>query len=177
MYLFIVTHLGSGASALCDALSRHPRCGRAIRQVYSHANDLAKMKEGNPFSKIYFDKLVYNYQFTCPSLYSQCKFIYVIREPKLVLPYLVHVKGYSARGACRYYAYRLRRLCEMARKTPNKLVSTFDEIDVEKIRKFINVKQSINLSIVENKEVGEHPYLLREFCQERYESYFNLFFP
>jgi len=129
MFLFIATHLGSGASILCDSLNSHKNCQCSWvpgEHTYIHGSDLIKMKSEN--AKIHFDKLTHNYQFTCASLYSQCRFIYVIREPGLSIPYLISHKNYTHKRAYNYYTFRLRRLCEMAKKTPGSLLLRGDDL-------------------------------------------------
>lgn len=128
MYLFIITHLGSGASLFSDSLSDHPRCHHAHRDTYKSIHDLMRMKEYVPFQKIYFDKLTFNFQFSCPSLYKQCEFIYIVREPTSTLNYIYANKGYSESGSVLYYTYRLRRIYEMAYRTPRRMILTFDDL-------------------------------------------------
>lgn len=177
MYLFIATHLGSGASMLCDSLSRHGLCAHARpRTAYKHASDLLKMKEARPVSKIYFDKLVWNFQFCCPSLYTQCKFIYVVREAKPTLSHLIKHKGYSTQGAYLYYTYRLRRLCEMAKKTPDAMLLTFD--DIASTRAFtdlqtnLGLRKSLEFTYKQDMSEVEFPHVLHEMAQARYERHF-----
>lgn len=181
MYLFIATHLGSGASLLCDSLSKNMLFNRHIRQVYKSGTDLKLMKESNPYAKIHFDKLIYNHQFTCTNLLSQCHFIYVVREPNPTLSYLVKAKGYSERGAMMYYTFRMRRLCEMAKKTRKAKLFTFDDLvsgrAFEEIQKFIGLKNRLepHLLVQETYEMDCHLWKGVDLKYEKYLSFLKRF--
>ena len=73
------------------------------------------------------DELLYNHVFCLKESYPKCQFIYVIREPEPVLKLMVS-EGKSLKFAVRHYAYRLRRLCEMARRTPGAVLLTWEDL-------------------------------------------------
>lgn len=171
-YIFIVSHLGSGASMLCESFDKHPHIARgAFKTAYTHINDLELMKFHNPYVRIHYDKLCFNYQFAATSLYKCCKFIYVVREAS---PTLNHIsRHYHPIKAADYYCYRLRRLCEMARKTPNSLLFTWDNLpkSFPLIQKYIGIKKPLESTYREEVQQNNLSYQLIENCQKKYEKY------
>ncbi len=100
---------------------------------YDHPTKVESLSEpvlkARPLARICVHKITYNYQLS-PVLYDHAEFIYFVRSPRDSLNHLVTEKKYTEVGALRYYCYRLRRLCEMARKTGGVLL-TWDDL-VEK---------------------------------------------
>ena len=148
MYLFVATHLGSGASLLCESMNLHRVCAwHRGNGSYKHGSDLVKMKDGANWAKVHFDKITHNHQFTCPSLYRQCQFVYVIREPAATFANLIQYKGYLPDRAFLYYTFRLRRLCEMVKKTPKSVVLRADDLfsgrGLETVQKSLGLRDPV----------------------------------
>ena len=178
MYLFISTHLGSGASMLSDALSKHVYATRMDLKIYSHLRDFREYREFYPYTKIFYDKLMFNFQIASPSLYKICKFIYVVREAAPTLEHLINVKGYTIDGAYRYYCYRLRRICEMAKKTPGSLLVTWDDIVSERafesVQKYLGLKRPLESAynaVTKEESELQYPYSLASQAQARFERH------
>jgi len=74
------------------------------------------------------DEINFNYQISTKNVYSSCKFIYVLRSPEQCIPQIISSFGYRPLCAVRYYTFRLRRICEMARNTPGAVLLTFDDL-------------------------------------------------
>jgi hypothetical protein len=95
------------------------------------------------------DILNFNQQLSTKSAYEYCKFIYVIREPEYVLNSLIKKDKMNFSFAKRYYCFRLRRLYEMAKKTPEAIFLTWDDIKSKKklelVENYLNIKEKINL--------------------------------
>jgi hypothetical protein len=117
--------------------------------VYDHPTKLGQLYRGwKKHSQRYIDvantvdKLVFNHQLVSTSFYNICNFIYMIREPKSALANIIQ-KGYSDE----YYAFRLRRMCEMAVKTPNAVLLTYDQLidDEKRGKKFKQIENMLNL--------------------------------
>lgn len=131
---FIVSHFGSGSFYLVDVLNENPRCTIfGSKNRYEHPDDLQNLfkyhKLKNHSGAIYGDQLLYNHSFSCKSLYDCCKFIYVIRPARQSLNEIYKTnKTYSKDGMVRYYRFRLRRICEMAKRTKNAVLLTYDEL-------------------------------------------------
>jgi hypothetical protein len=132
--VFIATHIGAGGNMLADMISANRRIARIRRdstQVYTDpiALDYAQRKtlEGNPNARMFVDRIVFNHELAHTSFYADCLFVFLVREPEATLKHLVGL-GYTERAAARYYTYRLRRLCEMARRAKHSIVTTWDEL-------------------------------------------------
>src|SRR5262245_31898661 len=119
---FLISHIGSGSEGVLRSLSqcRRVACYRT-GQVYSHplmVEELTSLPHTlDNTAAVWVDELQHNYQFSSKPLYSFCRFIYMVREAEPTLNSLVEA-GYKPESAMRYYCYRLRRMCEMARRTP-----------------------------------------------------------
>lgn len=128
--LFIASHLGSGSDVLYKALNQHPQIQgyRSSEEgnVYMHPLALLSLvncrHKLNNSSAIFMDELLLNYCFQIKTVYKTCKFIYVIRDAEPTLNWLVEKNYFKPLQAQRYYLYRLRRLCEMAKRTPGAVV-------------------------------------------------------
>lgn len=138
-HALIITHCGSGATVLCRILATsmkvrcfgktgvnysHPLAIQQARQIIDQSLNL-KSSVNNDW---YIDKLMFNYEFTCKNLYSICKFIYMIRSPQVPLSTLIS-KGYSPEGAETHYLFRLRRMCEMSKKSGGILITYEDLVN------------------------------------------------
>lgn len=136
----IVTHHGSGGTLLCRILSTNIRvhCYGSTGLVYDHPTVIERARKRIDSvlgpnagvmdeSCIYIDKLMKNYEFTCKYLYDVCKFVYMVRSPFIPLLNLIGKKGMEPQFAENYYLFRLRRMCEMARKTGG-LLLTYEDL-------------------------------------------------
>ena len=152
--LFVCSHPYSGSSALWSALNQHPRIqgfSLAARTPYvSPLNLLALADQSHKMhnrSAIYMDELLYNHHLCTKAAYKECKFVYVVREPEPVLNYLVGNDKAKPSFAARRYAYRLRRLCEMAKRTPGAVLLTWDDLVVGRglnlIEEYLGLRQPI----------------------------------
>ena len=152
--LFVCSHSYSGSGGLFDALNRHPRIQGyhlAARSPYSHPLNFLTLTEQphklDNRSAIYADELLYNQQLSTKAAYKECKFVYVVREPEPVLNFLVGNDRIKPSFAVRYYTYRLRRLCEMAKRTPGAVLLTWDDLAVGRglnlIEEYLGLRQPI----------------------------------
>ncbi len=174
MYLFIATHLGSGASILCESLSSHRLCAWSRRSPYQNGLGVMKMSEGLD-AKVYFDKLTHNHQFCCPSLYNQCRFIYVIRKPETSIAHIVN-KGYSLSCAQNYYSFRLRRLCEMYKKTSGLLLvndEVFDGCSFASVQEYLGFRDQITSTFRSDKFIDDKI----DVSRAAYDRYLGLMSP
>lgn len=96
---------------------------------------------------IYLTDLLYNWQFCHRGLYDICRFIYLVREPEGSLNHLIRNRHYLPEFAVRYYCYRLRRICEMAKRTPNALFLTYTDLatgdGLPLVEKYLSLKQPL----------------------------------
>lgn len=117
-------------------LDGNPRIqGFRLNRVYSHffvaSDQLTKHRHKcDSSAAIWMDELLFNTMLTTTVFYEhpKFKFIYLVRSPEPTLNQLVVRGNYSPLGALRYYCYRLRRICEMAKRTPGAVLLTWEEV-------------------------------------------------
>jgi hypothetical protein len=181
---FLVSHLYSGSAGFSKICSQNPRVeGFDTGLVYDHPFKvetlLAKDHKCDTTAAVYMDELLYNYSFCCRELYGWCKFIYVVREPKPTLNGLVTRGWYKPDAAWRYYCYRLRRMCEMAKYSGGVLL-TWDDLmagEFGGVEKYLNLKTPLvqdkscyddwNVGIM--NELVEYPMV--QYAQAAYARY------
>lgn len=181
---FIVSHMGSGHEDLTAVLNRNPRCEfhNSGLQYDGHPALEWLFRQGHKCrdnSAIYGDVLLYNMQFSCKILYKECKFIYLIRPARASLNFILSSGlHYTELSAASYYRFRLRRICEMAKRTPDAMLITWD--DLAKGRSFPTIEEHLGLKkqlfttyeefSAENKDHFDER-LVNE-CQDAYERYY-----
>lgn len=152
--LFVCSHLHSGSAALCNSLNSHPRIqgyNIAARSPYINPLNLILLTEQrhklDNRSAIYMDELLYNHNLSTKIAYKECKFVYLVREPEPVLNFLVTVDKMKPSFALRHYSYRLRRICEMAKRTPGAVLLTWDDLvanrGIHLIEEYLGLKQPL----------------------------------
>jgi hypothetical protein len=152
--LFVCSHLYSGSSALFEMLNQHPKIqgyNIAPLNFYTNPLNLLSLTEQdhklNNRSAIYMDHLLFNHHLSTKAAYQECEFVYVVREPRAVLNFLVRNEKLKPIFALRYYTYRLRRLCEMAKRTPGAVLLTWDDLVANRgmsfIEEYLGLKQKI----------------------------------
>lgn len=180
---FIVSHLGSGSSDLVEVLNGNPRCSIQNSSVrYETPTDLdwlfANPHKCRDSSAVYGDHLLFNTSLSCRSLYDRCRFVYVIRPARASLNEIAKSRKYLPRFAARYYSFRLRRICETARKTSDSLFLTWD--DLASGRAFSAVEDYLGLKVQLKAEHhqfqagygGEFDEKLVSECEDAYERYY-----
>jgi len=155
--VFICSHLCSGSSALYDAMNENPRIHgfkqnslNAYESPFSLVTLTNKTHKMNNASAIYMDELLKNYQFTSKESYSYCNFIYIVRSPEFTITQIINQYKSDPEYAARYYTFRLRRLCEMAQKTNNSILLTYDQLvegnGIELINDVLGLKTPIQFN-------------------------------
>lgn len=181
--LFLVTHLGSDYPIVFNTLGKNPRIqGFQIGRSYSNMGVVElltsmphKLKNS---AAIYMDVLLFNYLFSFPPLYNMAKFIYLIREARPTLNQIMLENKYPPDRAFKYYSFRLRRICEMVKRTPNSLILTWDSFfqgdGLPMIEEYLDLKDPLKIYNFERvKEVPDviDPDLVKK-AQECYERHF-----
>jgi hypothetical protein len=130
---FVVSHLGSGSSDLVEVLNGNPRC--EIYDSGTQYDNPAAMEwmfnkghKCRDSSAVYGDHLLFNTSMSHKSFYGFCKFIYVIRPARASLNEIVALRKYTQENAAKYYRFRLRRMCEMAKRSPDSVLLTWDDL-------------------------------------------------
>lgn len=150
MFLFILTHLGADYDKLSKILEKHPRMKRCSFASYNSPADLIRMKDD--MHQVFFDVLTMNHQFNS-SLIKYCQFIYFVTGPgcKIDLP-----------NSKDYYYFRLRRICEIAKKGKGILL-THEDSDLTKIKNFIQIKDGFDVADFSKHECEEEDAKKYEF--------------
>jgi hypothetical protein len=148
--LLIVSHIGSGSDGFCKMLDQNPRVQWFhTGNIYSNPNvafDLVSNQHKLLNSAaIWMDDILYDTDFCCPALHKECKFIYLIRESSQSLAGLFKI-GQRPASAIRYYTYRLRRICQMARQTGG-IFLTWEDIASRAgfplVEEYLNLKEEV----------------------------------
>ena len=131
--VFVITHLCSGSPRLIEALNSSDRVHiHTTHNMYFHPEDLNALTDlphkCRTAAAIYGDQLFYNISFQCKRLYDWCDFIYLIRGGKDTLLELAVNEPYNDLTSYRYYCYRLRRVYEMAKRTPKATLITWNDL-------------------------------------------------
>ena len=160
-------------------MNRNPRCEiHSTKVQYSSPESLNWMfSRGHKMrnsSAVYGDHLLFNASMSCRKLYEFCKFIYVIRPARQSLG-SVMAAGYGEDEASRYYRFRLRRICEMAKRTPGAVMATWDDMARGEVLKDIESYLGLS-SPLEAPNLSEGtPCIMKESvieqCQDAYERY------
>ena len=154
--LLICSHMHSGCDVIYESLNRTKKTqgfNYSEKNYYqSPLNFLSLTHENHKLhdsSALYMDVLNFNQQLSTKTAYEYCKFIYFIRELEYVLNSLIKKDKMNFSFAKRYYCFRLRRLYEMAKKTPGAIFLTWDDIKgkkkLELVENYLNIKEKINL--------------------------------
>ncbi len=178
---FIVSHLGSGSNHLVDILNKNPRCDIQNSSVtYKSPEDLnwlfSKPHKCRDRSAVYGDHILFNQSFSCKNIYEICKFIYIIRSARNSLNEISKNSSLKDEFAANYYRFRLRRICEMARKTPNLLFFTWEEIisgsSFQEIENYLGLKEKLTkLDFTSNLKDSFDEKLILD-CEDAYERYY-----
>jgi|GEM_PF-6906722 len=180
--LFVTSHLCSGADGLISILNINPRIEMLCPQiVYEHPTDLEPLIEQqhklSNTAAIYGDYLWYNSQFSCKALYKLCKFVYVIREAKSSINEITEHYRHSIDMVPAYYAFRLRRICEMAKRTPGAVLLTWNDLATGKglplIEEYLRLKTPLihHAELFTHSELDDVPNEIIEKSQECYERH------
>lgn len=182
---FLVTHLGSGFEDLSRVLNRNLRCEfHNSGSQYDSPEALEWMTSRThkcmDNSAVFGDVLLFNMQLSCKTLYNTCRFIYLIRPARASLNEIMASKvyDYTENSAAMYYRYRLRRICEIAKRTPDAVLATWDDLAKGRtfpiIEQYLGLKKQLNTEYEdfindESDSFSEH--LITE-CQDAYERYY-----
>lgn len=155
--VFLCSHLCSGSNKLYEFMIKHSRIDgfrKDFPNTYDSNGSILRLftnkHKANNNSSIYLDEIFYNFQISSKSLYNTSKFIYLIRSPEQSISQIIAYNKYTPENACRYYTFRLRRICEMASQTKDAVFLTFDELyegkGVELINDYLELSKSIEFN-------------------------------
>lgn len=185
--LLSITHLGSGSLPLLGLLNRNPRVQllQTNTTVHSYPDLRAitsqRHKLGSSAAMFAID-LNYNYQLGPRVQLPHAHHLFVVRPPEVVLNLLVSKGFFKQEQAARYYCFRLRRMCEIAKRVGTGMLLTYDDIQrgdyTETLGEFLGLKEPVvhvpklfdHLNYTEN--VFAKPTM--DWCRDCYER--HLFF-
>lgn len=174
--LFIISHIGSGTDVLFNTLADNPRIqGCRLPLVYTGYPAIESLtKQPHKYetsASIWMEELLFNFSLASKDLYELCSFVFLVREAEPSLNETLKTDWlpfqYSQRGAMYYYKYRLRRICEIAKRTPGAVLLTWEDLVSGKglplMEEYLNLKTPLKLkgrdwdskNIVETKYVEE----------------------
>lgn len=152
--VFLMSHVGSGSNALYALLASHQRImGIENENVYDNQSSLIaaanRKHKLNNASRMYLDHILYNFQYSLkPDPWI--KMVFLVREPEGSIDYMVNRKIFKRPEAKRYYLYRLRRMCELAKRNPNSLFLTYSRLREGKglieLRDYLDLKDDLSFS-------------------------------
>ncbi|MHA2043212.1 MAG: hypothetical protein ACW99G_00375 [Candidatus Thorarchaeota archaeon] len=177
--VFLASHLYSGSSTLVEILNDNSRIQiHKSDLLYDHPTVLNHLyalgHKWETTASVYGDHLLNNTSFSCKELYPLCKFIYFVRHPDEALGEIVANKPkYTWETAARYYCFRLRRICEMATKTPGAIFLTRENIKegLEPISEYLNLKDPLVLKEYPEEKSEYIPSDILESCEQSYEKH------
>jgi hypothetical protein len=180
--LFVVGHFGSGSDLLVEILNKNPRIELILTPInYEHPSIIHSIfslpHKSNNAAAIYMDELTHNYQLSHKGFYTFTHFIYVIRNPRSAFEE-INFKQPLNRELFRYYLLRIRRIYEMARKTPIALFAPYEQIISGKIfpqiENWLGLRKPLQILCPRESEIklNEFPSFISE-CEEIYERYYS----
>lgn len=131
--VFIISHLASGSAQLVHWLNHSDRINiQTTFSSYDHPTDLLRLYNTPHKCKtpaaIYGDHLLHNISFQCKRLYDWCEFIYIMRGGRDTLQEVAISQPYTEQTSYRYYCFRIRRIYEMAKRSPRAAMITWNDL-------------------------------------------------
>ena len=178
--LFIITHIGSGAEYFNSILNENERIHiyeEIINFDHPSVIDsiLSQPHKTNNNAAVYGTVNYFNKDFSCKSLLKFSKFIYVVREPTECFNiFYKNEKNYNL-GVLRYYTFRLRRIYEMATKTPGAILINYQSLinkkDLTPVKEYLYLKEDLHYSSDAEEIEVNTPLEYRRYCQDVFEKY------
>ena len=174
--IFVVSHNFSESEKLIYILNTHPRIRiKNNRAIYNDPNDLATLFKDDMDLGIYYgDEILLNTSLQCKQFYKLCNFIYLIRPAKPTINLNIEYKVLSRRYVVQHYCFRLRRIYEMAKRTPGAVFLTWNDCangsGLPLIQDYLKLKENIiHQDIFGKYDISEH--VLSSEIQEAEEYY------
>lgn len=180
--VFVMSHLCSGSDFLVNSLNQNKYCtifdNSAYYDSFSSLESLTNRihKAGDHPLAIYGDHILYNFLFSCKKIYEISKFIYFISAPRKCLNKILEKHPeYDQDRAYNYYIFRIRRIYEMAKKTPKALFLTYDNLQSPELFHIIEKYLNVNLK-KQNFEEGACKNVFNEILVEKAENCYEKYF-
>lgn len=150
--LFSISHLASGVTPLLYLLNSNPRVqllrSEAMFQNYNDLKALTSFShKTNSAAAIYAFDISYNHQMGSKVVFPHADYLFLIRPPEPSINLLIASKLYSPTTAVNYYCYRLRRMCEIAKRVKSGIILTYDDLisgdHVAPLTTFLRLKEDV----------------------------------
>jgi len=179
--VFIVSHLHSGSNSLIQTLNENPRVHiQNTKLAYNHPDVLRNLfslgHKLDDSSAVFGDHILFNTDFSSNVFYDYAKFIYVVRDGRSTLESILSDErlNYDLDKAVLYYSFRLRRMYEMATRTPKSIFlnyrQMYEEDNLKAIENYLDLKEPLK-----GREVEFADFKLSrnqtDRCQEVFEKY------
>lgn len=179
--VFIVSHLHSGSNSLIQTLNENPRVHiQNTKLAYNHPDVLRNLfslgHKLDDSSAVFGDHILFNTDFSSNVFYDYAKFIYVVRDGRSTLENILSDErlNYDLDKAVLYYSFRLRRMYEMATRTPKSIFlnykQMYEEDNLKAIESYLDLKEPLK-----GREVEFADFKLSrsqtDRCQEVFEKY------
>ena len=176
---FVVSHLGSGSGSLVAALNGHPQC--QIHESGTRYDSPATFRwlfrmghKCRDASAVYGDHLLFNASMSSREVYGACLPIIVVRPARGSLNEII-AAGYSPEGASAYYRFRLRRICELARRSNRPALLMWDDLAKEGsmriIEEYLGLLKPLASPAFGGPPKDRCPERVVEECQRAYDRY------
>jgi len=150
--LFVVSHLGSDSASLCDILGANPQVQfYNTKAIYDRMEIglslVAKPHKCDKKAAIWADELLSNHRLCHKCFYKWAQFVYVIKDARHSLNTMRPSDAKTADINFRYYCYRLRRICEMARKTPGAVLLT-NLTNLKLVEEYLKLQEPLGAAMI-----------------------------
>ncbi len=170
-----MSHLGAGCENLCEALYENPLIDwHKPNVIFNHPEVVYSLSlqphKSNDAAAIWIKEILYNHYFNHKTICKMCSFIYLIREPRGTLNSLIKAKN-QIDPITRYYIFRLRRLYEMARHTPNALLVNYEDMMPDLIQDYLELKEPISVKVDKKEQYINIPKESMDSAERVYDKY------
>ncbi len=150
--LLSITHLESGSTPLLNILDRNPRVqflrSNPMIQNYMDLKVITSIPHKlDSVAAMHALDISFNYQLGPRTHVPHAHYLFIVRQPDHVLGKLIADKAYKQTDAAMYYCYRLRRICEIAKRVQQGMLLTFDDIrrgdHVAPLKSFLGLKEDV----------------------------------
>lgn len=180
--ILLISHYGCEVISLYNNFLKIPRINGFARKVPKRITDyddpicsyLFEKKHSWPKKdKIYLDILLFNYQISSKELFKNknVEFIYYLGNGVSTIKKIINSTGLDEDSSRRYYAYRLRRICELMEKTPNSVVFIEGMSKLENFNNYLNQKYNFYPKINLDYKIEIEDSGIPENCFERYYAF------
>lgn len=150
--LLSVSHLGSGSLQLLSLLNHNPRVQFTNTQTpirdYTDLQAVTSIPHKmNSVAAMYAIEVNHNFQLGPKNVAPHAHHLFLIRRPDPSIGMMVEHGIYRQHEAAMYYCYRLRRICEIAKRAESGMLLTYEDLEngsyVQPLSKFLGLKEEV----------------------------------